>query len=226
MLDVETSQPENITGFGERIGLIAEKVGGTRVLAEKTGISPSQLYRYIAEKSQPTLEPLMAVARVGNVTVQWLVTGAGSSPAAISEADWQARHSISIPRVRQAFFSTSGIERTKHIVHHVDLDAKWLENKGDPEYMVLTEMSGHNMYPTLINGDLVLVDISRTDPLPGKIFAFSIDGVVIVRRLDIKPGSYILMSDDPRHSSLEVQIHNFEEVKILGQIIWVFREVR
>lgn len=225
MLEIEATT-DAFTGFGERIGQIAEKVGGTRVLAEKTGISPSQLYRYIAEKSQPTLDPLAAIARVGNVTVQWLVTGYGPSPASIAEADRQSRKSLSQPRVRQAFFHSAGLERTKHILHHVEIDAKWIQGKGDPDYMVVTEMSGHNMYPTLINGDLMIVDTSRVDPLPGKLFAFGIAESVICRRLDIKPGSYVLMSDDPRHANLEIEVHDFEDVRILGQIIWIFREVR
>jgi phage repressor protein C with HTH and peptisase S24 domain len=68
--------------------------------------------------------------------------------------------------------------------------------------------------------------MSRADAMPGKIFAFSIGSSIIIRRLDIRPGRYILMSDDPRHTSLEIELLNFEEVKIIGQVIWVFRELR
>ncbi len=61
--------------LGGRINSVASRVGGKKNLAKMAGISESQLHRYISEKSQPTIEPLVALAEAACVSVEWLATG-------------------------------------------------------------------------------------------------------------------------------------------------------
>jgi phage repressor protein C with HTH and peptisase S24 domain len=211
------------TGFGQRIAQVAKKTGGKRALADNTGISPSQLYRYIAEQSLPTINPLAAIAKEGGVSLDWLITGAGA--AEIGEQDAVDRH-VSIPQVRQSFFAHDRVPQESDILADILIDQRWVAKKGRPGDMVVVEMSGHNMYPSLVNGDLVMIDRSRLEPLPGKIFAFWLNAGMIIRRLDIRPDRYVLASDDARHDPLDIDPDKWGEIRILGQIVWVFREVR
>lgn len=66
----------HMVGLGMRIAQVAEAVGGKKKLSELIDISEAHLYRYISGKSQPTVGPLLAIARAANVSIDWLVTGA------------------------------------------------------------------------------------------------------------------------------------------------------
>lgn len=210
-------------GFGQRIAQVAKKAGGKRALADSTGISPSQLYRYIAEQSLPTINPLAAIAKEGGVTLDWLITGAGAAGTGEQDA---ANHHVCIPQVRQSFFAHDRAPQESDTLANILIDQRWIARKGRPGDMVVVEMSGHNMYPSLVNGDLVMIDRSKLEPLPGKIFAFWLSAGMIIRRLDIRPDRYVLASDDARHEPLDIDPDKWGEIRILGQIVWVFREVR
>ncbi len=71
--------------LGKRIAAVADSVGGRRRLAYLAGISESQLYRYLSGQSQPTVVPLILIAQVGGVSLQWLATGEGNMH--LSEVD-------------------------------------------------------------------------------------------------------------------------------------------
>ena len=73
----QNSLTPDLSGLGSRIAKIADLVGGKKNLAHTIGISESQLYRYISGDSQPTVEPLAAIAKCGEVHLDWLVLGDG-----------------------------------------------------------------------------------------------------------------------------------------------------
>ncbi|MEG3640611.1 helix-turn-helix domain-containing protein [Magnetococcus sp. PR-3] len=68
-------QQSQTSGLGLRIAQVAEAVGGKKKLSEIIEISEAHLYRYISGKSQPTVGPLLAIAKAANVSMDWLVTG-------------------------------------------------------------------------------------------------------------------------------------------------------
>ncbi|MBF0153403.1 MAG: helix-turn-helix transcriptional regulator [Magnetococcales bacterium] len=86
-------------GIGSRINAISERVGGKRKLAELSGMSESQIYRYANESSLPKLEPLIAMARAARVSIDWLATGmtpqAGSDLSATHDGGIQGYPEIS-----------------------------------------------------------------------------------------------------------------------------------
>lgn len=61
--------------LGTRISEAASKVGGKKNLAHMIGISESQLYRYINGSSSPTIEPLVAISKVADLPISWLIEG-------------------------------------------------------------------------------------------------------------------------------------------------------
>lgn len=71
----EEAVPSKAQQLGTRISDICDAVGGKKKLADMTGISESQLFRYIKGTSQPTAEPLAAIALAAGVSLDWLVLG-------------------------------------------------------------------------------------------------------------------------------------------------------
>lgn len=63
--------------LGGRIAKVADLVGGKRVLAEKSNIKESQLYRYLKGANIPSANVLVDIAKTGDIDVSWLATGDG-----------------------------------------------------------------------------------------------------------------------------------------------------
>ena len=74
------------SGIGTRISELSRLVGGKKKLAEIASISESQLHRYVAGQSQPTIEPIAAMSHTTGVSLDWLATGKGSMHISGDEA--------------------------------------------------------------------------------------------------------------------------------------------
>src|SRR5262247_314398 len=88
------SYHEALQGFSERLARVIKQDGGRakkQAFARKIGVKPQQLSRYL--KGQlPDAPTLLAIAEVGQVSVDWLLTGrevrgaeaGGASPSSLA----------------------------------------------------------------------------------------------------------------------------------------------
>src|SRR5262245_20502753 len=88
------SYHEALQGFSERLARVIKQEGGRskkQAFARKIGVKPQQLSRYL--KGQlPNAPILLAIAEVGKVSVDWLLTGqevrgreeGGASPSSLA----------------------------------------------------------------------------------------------------------------------------------------------
>ena len=103
---------------------------------------------------------------------------------------------------------------------------EWLARKGGIREMRLMRVTGDSMDPTLKDEDMVLIDLSQEDVYPGKIYAVRIDQEIVVKRLDKKPGKLVLVSDNRNlYDAYEVPLDGSADVRVLGRVIWVGREI-
>lgn len=65
------------SGLTSRLETCVNAMGGKRALAAASGISESQLYRYMADESSIPAERLVAIAHAAKVNPGWLLTGEG-----------------------------------------------------------------------------------------------------------------------------------------------------
>lgn len=61
--------------LGKRIAQVADKIGGKRKLAQKSGVKEPQIYRYISGVNLPTVNVLFSLAKAGDVSLDWLISG-------------------------------------------------------------------------------------------------------------------------------------------------------
>ncbi|WP_419905068.1 XRE family transcriptional regulator [Kiloniella sp.] len=90
----------------------------------------------------------------------------------------------------------------------------------------IIEVQGDSMTPTLHSGDRVMIDTNDQRPTPPGIFALW-DGIgVVVKRLEHVPNSdpalLRISSDNANHNEYQ---RTFDEVNIIGRIIWYGRRV-
>ena len=94
--------------------------------------------------------------------------------------------------------------------------AEALASWARPERLTCVRAAGSSMEPTIRDGDLVVVDPARTDPLDGQLFAVRTESGLVIKRLRRNRGRWLLASDNPTHASHPVA----EDDRILGQVAW------
>ena len=85
-----------------------------------------------------------------------------------------------------------------------------------PERLTCVRAAGDSMLPAIHDGDLVVVDAGRRDPLDGHLFAVRTAAGLVIKRLRRSRDRWLLTSDNPLHPPHPV----VEEDRILGQVAW------
>lgn len=108
----------------------------------------------------------------------------------------------------------------------VDFDASLLRKITitPPHRLFVARGSGDSMFPTLVNGDMVIIDtVQKSLNLDDRIWAISLFGAGSIKRLrPVGKGKVEVMSDNPSRGS---RIVDAADLHILGRVIWVGREV-
>ena len=85
-----------------------------------------------------------------------------------------------------------------------------------PERLRCARVVGDSMEPTIGDGDLVVLDSGRTEPLDGQVFGVHTEEGLVVKRLRHIEDRWHLESDNPAHASRPVR----GEDRILGRVAW------
>lgn len=231
-----------VAGFGaaQIIARMMEALGVSTqsALAEELGVSRGAVSDAKSKDKIPA-EWLLKLFRGYGVNPFWLETGRGSMQldqrtvreGEVAEADAsgerQAGEFDYVPMVKARLSGGGGsLETSADVVGYYAFRRGWLAGKGDIRSMRLMRVTGESMEPTLEDEDVVLVDLSQRDILTGKIYAVRIDDEIVVKRLDKKPGTLVLISDNRRfYDPLEIGLGEQVNVDILGRVIWMAREV-
>jgi phage repressor protein C with HTH and peptisase S24 domain len=118
-----------------------------------------------------------------------------------------------------------GMEPDDAVNMRVAFRRDWVAKKGAPEKMSLIKVEGDSMEPTLLSGDLVLVDHNKDFISPqGGIYAISIDHEIMIKRVQPLPAvnKIKIISDNGKYEPHEVDT---DQVKVNGKVIWFAREI-
>lgn len=166
-------------------------------------------------------EPPFAPARLPRYSAMSISARATDRPPAAMSSDTL---SLQIPEYDVQFAAGGGfVIDSETIKQRWEFPRSYIldELRLNPRHLVVAEIIGDSMEPTLHSGDRVLIDRSdRRISNPGIFALWDGDGLV-AKRLERVFGSDPLMvrviSDNPRHSSYEVP---GETVSIVGRIRW------
>lgn len=105
--------------------------------------------------------------------------------------------------------------------------ASWLRevsNSGPSDLTVIC-VRGDSMYPTLSDGDNILVDLTATELRRDGIYVLRSSGDLHVKRLSLPPtkGRITVKSDNPLYESWEDCDPG--EIDIVGRVVWVGRKL-
>lgn len=161
-------------------------------------------------------------ARHFRVNLRWLVAGTGKKYATVADEDTDWANIVS---VRQAASLGDGAVPDEYAeTHKLKFRADSLHRKKlTPEKLAVIYGKGDSMYPTIKNGDAILVDTSDKVPKDGKLFVITYDGDLIAKRLMELDGTWYAKSDndaDPKWRKPR-KLDPSKGVEIAGRIRWV-----
>jgi phage repressor protein C with HTH and peptisase S24 domain len=198
--------------------------------AELLGVPASNLSRWINGTVAPSYEYIIKIGNLSGVSLEWLLTGKGpmereSFEIAANLAIYNDKEFVFIPQVTGEISAGGGLIADDTIEMRIAFRREWIEKKGDHHNMSLIRVSGDSMEPTLLSGDLVLIDHNRNfvDP-QGGIYAISMDSIIMIKRLQViyHQNRMKVISDNARYEAMDIDPG---QVKVNGKVIWYGREL-
>lgn len=213
-----------------------------------TGVNHATVSSYRVMNTSPKAQFIKEFCRLYGFNEAWFLNGTGEPfPGArekypevcgpvvdgegiqgipsINEAASDYGDFIFIPQVADQISAGAGVVPYNNVELRVAFRRDWIKRKGDPRNMSLIKVVGDSMEPTLLSGDLVLVDHGRTRVDPqGGIYAIAIDHEIMIKR--IQPlhfmGTLKIISDNKRYGAIDADA---DSLNINGKVIWFARDI-
>ena len=217
--------------------------------ADRIGINVNTLRGYEKGRALPGYEVLETLCTRLNVSPHWILTGQGNvlqetafpalpdvpqacetprpvlaEPSSGCEVDL-----IMVPLVEARLSAGHGsLEVSGSSDRSYAFRSDFLHRKGNPRSMVLMRVSGDSMEPEIMDNDVVLIDQSKRDVTPGRLYAVGFDEAIYLKRIDILPGRVILKSINPAYPPVELDTRGDCEdaFRIIGRGLWCGREYK
>lgn len=195
-------------------------------------VSTVTLANYMNDTRKPDSEFLLSLKKKLNISLDWLLTGV--EPKEIREVtppEKEVKESEVefIPMVEARLSAGCGsLETSGESERGYAFRKDFLARKGNYKNMVLMRVSGDSMEPEIYNNDVVLIDQSKKDIFPGRIFAVGFEEAIYLKRIDMLPGKVILKSANPDYPPVELDVRGQceEQFRVIGRVLWSGREYK
>lgn len=202
--DMQISEPVSTAAFARTTfaDRLRRAIGDVSIhsFSRRAGISNTALRSYL-KGSVPGIDKAVQIAAAARVSLLWLITGEGPSSLDETTACPVADAPTFIPFIDVSISAGPGVlARDADVEDAIAFNSQWLRSKIDcnPLDLSLVTVRGDSMYPTLQDGDLMLVDCQVMEPRDG-IYVFQMEGDLLVKRLQRLPGGLLsVISDNPR----------------------------
>ncbi len=194
-------------------------------LAARVGVSLTTIQQY--ENGQmPKGEYAIRLSEALRCSLDWLLAGKGDADGGI--LDTSEARLVMVPMVEARLSAGTGsFETGGEILRHYAFRWDFLHRKGNPARMALLRVSGDSMQPRILHSDVVLIDQSQSEPVPGRIYAVGVEDMVYLKIVNAMPGRLILSSVNPDYAPIEAETGGqlADLVRIIGRAVWVGREL-
>lgn len=204
--------------FRRRLRLIMQQFGSVADLARAVGVSDNAIYKWVSGRGQPSIVSLVNLASAARVSVEWLATG-HDLPAGAAGGGESAEYTY-VPSGTIRGPGNRTTLQSAQLVAHLAFRTEWLTQRlrVDPTKVIVVEVVGDSMSPTVDDGDLVLADLRESRFRHDGIYVLRSGADLSVKRVQRRPdGKLIIRSDNPAY---EPAIVTNENINIVGYVIW------
>jgi phage repressor protein C with HTH and peptisase S24 domain len=208
---------------GDRIKAAREAKGWKQhQLADACGWGQSRIGNYERDASAPKAADIQLMAHALGISPSYIQFGATVVEAREPISQYDAKYALVRKYAAQAS-AGSGAQN-----EHEEIDGKhayrrdWLERKNlNPMLCVVVEADGDSMYPTIHDGDQLLVNRGQRKLINGHVFAFRTDDGVKVKRLHKQlDGKVRVVSDNPDKMMYpDDYLTPYMEAEIIGEVV-------
>lgn len=227
--------------IAERLRHVREKMGiGQADASSKFGIPVSTYRKYETGPSEPGSEAIAGMSRAG-INANWLLTGEGvmllsdaqarpAPPAqhVVEECAQPGYMAVPVYDVRAAAGAGAMVE-AEEVVDFLHFKQEWIraELHAQPADLSLIYVDGESMEPMLRPGDVILINRSDQAVTREGIYVLRMDGALLVKRLQRKPGGVIkVSSDNPAYDPFEVKPDQaMSDFAVIGRVVWSGRRM-
>lgn len=215
MIDDDSVGP--YADFSDRLRS-AMGVAPQTLVAKRADMSLSGFNQLLKGRSEPGAFKLARIAKVLDVSLEWLATGAGQPNGARGGY-------VDIPRldVRLAAGAGSITDLARQIgVIPMSRDMLLTMGRTNGDGLSFVDAEGDSMEPLISDGSSVLVDTKDTRLREG-IFAFRLGDELRIKRLRrLGVDGVEVISDNPRYDPEVLEGHALEHFAILGRALGGF----
>ncbi|WP_290776690.1 S24 family peptidase [Hoeflea sp.] len=193
--------------------------------AEEIGISNSALGYYVRGEREPSYDFLKRLRLARGVDINWLITGDGNSDAKPVTSS-KVPNQVTIPRY--AIHASAGggaVVLSEEVEDYFTVSPNWLARylpKGARAGII--EARGDSMEPTIADGDILILNFSIDSSAvnDGGVFVISVDGVLLVKRLQVTVDGHILIRSDNDLYEQEKVTREFadERITVHAKVVW------
>lgn len=229
-------------GFAERLAVLVSEHKSANSFAKETGVGQTNLRKYLAGTT-PGLDKVVQIAKVTGTSITWLATGDGPRDSTtdarqpISRQQVQGGSSVLqladrekmedeafvlLPRYEVEASAGPGIVAAESEPRDfIALEVGYLRTAGiDPRHALLLQVKGRSMMPTLVDGEWIIVDASKTRVINGDVYAIVLQGEVRVKRLRKEGSAHLLVSDNLAEGYAVERIEgpDLDDFRVIGRV--------
>lgn len=214
---------------------------GVRKYARRAGLKTSTLQATLSGRSLPGLNTLVAIARAGGVSIDWLATGeeaadraslypeAGTATLGLAEGANEPLGSgfVMIPRYDVTASAGHGsFAEMEAVLDYMAFREEFVRRtlRVDPARLALITAVGDSMLPTISPGDLLLIDRSVDRIVDDAIYVLVKRGELVVKRVQqFFDGAVTIKSDNAAYVEETLGADDADQVQVAGRVRWIGR---
>jgi phage repressor protein C with HTH and peptisase S24 domain len=123
----------------------------------------------------------------------------------------------------QASAGAGSVVQSEQIIDFVAFDTGWLrQTLGiDPKRAAVITAMGDSMYPTIADGDVLVLDLSIDRVHDNAIYALRFGDSLSVKRVQLRPtGGLRIISDNAKYPPDELGPDAVRDLHVIGRIVW------
>ncbi|MDC7787325.1 helix-turn-helix transcriptional regulator [Rhodoplanes sp. TEM] len=193
--------------------------------ARRAGISQSGLNKILGG-GDPSLATIIALAKAGRVSLEWLVAGVNKlqDTDIIEDFSFVRRYDVRASAGPGALVPLDDLDGTSRFVA---FRTEWLRRIGlnarQAEVLIAV---GDSMEPTIRDGDLLLIDRGIDSVVDNGIYVLVLGGMVLVKRIQTRrDGSAVLKSDNQHYDDEVIPAAELPELRVEGRVRWYGRTI-
>jgi len=188
---------------------------GQETTADVMGISQSQVSRFINEKAGLRLSSACkALERIG----ARIVYPGEEKPIICDMGDYALVPKVHAKLGAGSSLVTDDTPDGMYAFRKSFLKRVGLECNTD---LVLFDVIGDSMLPTIQDGDTVLCSTREKDPAHGKLYAVRVNDELLCKRILKEPGRLVLKSDNEDNPSISLNLSDPDlNCEIIGRVRW------